>query len=109
MQSSSQFKKYLPLTEATYYILLALIEPLHGYVVMQKVRELSQGTVEVGPGTLYGAFQKLLREGLIQIVKEDNRRKTYTLTPKGKVLLREQISRLEIMTQGGVNVIDDLR
>lgn len=109
MQSSSQFKKYLPLTEATYYILLALIEPLHGYVVMQKVRELSQGTVEVGPGTLYGAFQKLLKEGLIQIVKEDNRRKTYTLTPKGKVLLREQISRLEIMTQGGVNVIDDLR
>ena len=48
--------KYLPLTESTAYILLALSEPLHGYGVMQKVKDLSENTVAIGPGTLYGAF-----------------------------------------------------
>lgn len=103
---NTKIQNYLPLTEATYYILLALIEPLHGYVVMQRVREMSQGSVEVGPGTLYGAFSKLLKEGLVKMVKEDNRRKTYTLTPKGKDVLRAQISRLEIMTRVGLDVIE---
>ena len=108
MNDPFKIQKYLPLTETTYYTMLALIEPMHGYVVMQKVREMSQGTVEVGPGTLYTAFSKLLKEGLILKVKEDKRRKTYTLTPKGKEVLREQILRLEIMTQEGLNIIDDL-
>lgn len=108
MNDPYKIRKYLPLTETTYYTLLALIEPLHGYVVMQKVREKSKGSVEIGPGTLYGAFSKLLKEGLIRKVKEDNRRKTYTLTPKGKEVLREQIRRLEIMTQEGLRVIDIL-
>ena len=48
--------KYLPLTESTCYIMLTLVEPLHGYAVMKKVEEISKGTVKVGPGTLYGAF-----------------------------------------------------
>ena len=45
--------RYLPLSESTYYVLLALLEPLHGYGVMQKVGQLSEGAVTVGPGTLY--------------------------------------------------------
>ena len=61
--------KYLPLTESTYYIMLTLVEPLHGYAVMQKVEEISKGTVKVGPGTLYGAFTSLENEGLIIKVK----------------------------------------
>ena len=52
----SKFGKYLPLTESTAYILLALSEPLHGYGVMQKVEHISEGTVRIGAGTLYGAF-----------------------------------------------------
>jgi DNA-binding PadR family transcriptional regulator len=98
--------KYLPLTESTYYIMLTLIEPLHGYAVMQKVDEISKGTVKVGPGTLYGAFTSLEKEGLIVKVKEENRRKSYVLTPKGKKVLMNQIRRLEIMTQKGLSVID---
>jgi DNA-binding PadR family transcriptional regulator len=105
----TKWQQYLPLTESTYYILLALIEPLHGYVVMQRVREMSQGSVEVGPGTLYGAFSKLLNEGLVWMVKQDNRRKIYELTPKGKDVLRAQIGRLEIMTRAGSEVIEALR
>jgi len=100
--------KYLPLTESTYYIMLTLIEPLHGYAVMQKIEEISKGTVKVGPGTLYGAFTSLEEEGLIVKVKEENRRKSYVLTPKGKKALMNQIKRLEIMTQNGLSVMDML-
>ncbi|MGD8455687.1 MAG: PadR family transcriptional regulator [Anaerolineales bacterium] len=109
MTDEYDIQKYLPLTEATYYTLLALIEPRHGYIVMQKVKEISREMVDIGPGTLYGIFSTLQKEGLILKVKEENRRKTYALTPKGKAVLREQIARLEIMTQGGLERIDDLQ
>ena len=92
-----QIKKYLPLTESTSYILLALTEPLHGYALMQKVGEMSQGTVKIGPGTLYGAFSQLEKEGLINMVKEANRRKSYVITTKGKAVLQEHIRRIEIL------------
>jgi len=88
--------------------MLTLVEPLHGYAVMKKVEEISKGTVKVGPGTLYGAFTLLEKEGLIAKVKEENRRKSYVLTPKGKKVLLNQIKRLEIMTQNGLSVIDML-
>ncbi len=100
--------KYLPLTEATYYILLALVETLHGYAVMQKVDAISDGTVAVGPGTLYGAFTSLEKEGLIKMVKEEDRRKSYALTAKGRQVLAEQIRRLEIMNNNGQRVLPQL-
>ncbi|NPV75638.1 MAG: hypothetical protein HPY59_04605 [Anaerolineae bacterium] len=56
MPTDKDINKYLPLTEATCYILLALIEPLHGYGVMQKIEQLSETNVKVRPGTLYRAF-----------------------------------------------------
>jgi DNA-binding PadR family transcriptional regulator len=100
--------KYLPLSEATYYILLSLVEPLHGYAVMQKVETISSGTVSIGPGTLYGAFTTLEKEGLISMVKEEQRRKSYALTPKGREVLKEQISRLQIMARNGQNILSRL-
>lgn len=100
--------KYLPLTEATYYILLSLVEPLHGYGVMQKVDILSDSVVSIGPGTLYGAFTTLEKEGLISMVKEENRRKSYELTGKGRRVLAGQIRRLEVMTRNGLSVLPRL-
>ena len=106
MTFRGNIEKYLPLTEATYYIMLALVEPLHGYGVMQKVEEISQGTVKIGPGTLYGAFTTLEKEGLIIKVKEEERRKSYTLTMKGRTVLSIQIKRLELMSQNGLAFLD---
>ena len=106
MTNQDDIKKYLPLTEATYYIMLALIEPLHGYAVMQKVEQISKGMVRVGPGTLYGVFDTLEAAGLIIMVKEEDRRKSYTLTPKGKKVLLSQIKRFEIITRNGLEVIN---
>ena len=100
----AQFAKYLPLTESTAYILMALIKPLHGYALMQKVAEMSQGTVKIGPGTLYGAFGQLEKEGLIEMVKEADRRKSYVITAKGQSTLKEHIRRTEIMAINGRSI-----
>ena len=108
MMSSENVNKYLPLTEATYYIMISLVEPLHGYAVMQKVKEISEETVKVGPGTLYGVFSTLDKEGLIVKVREEERRKCYTLTPKGQRVLIGQIERLEIMNANGVSIRERL-
>lgn len=109
MAKNNNASKYLPLTESTYYILLALIEPLHGYAVMQKVEEISEQTVTVGPGTLYGAFSTLEKEGLIVKVEDDGRRKSYSLTAKGLDVLFQQIDRLDIMARSGRKAIDEFR
>jgi len=101
--------KHLPLTESTYYILLALTEPLHGYAVMQKVEQLSDGAVNVGPGTLYGAFSTLEKDGLIVKVSEVDRRKLYALTALGRQVLLAQIARLQVMARRGGEVAGRLK
>jgi DNA-binding PadR family transcriptional regulator len=109
MNYQDDINKYLPLTEATYYIMLALIDPLHGYGVMQKVEEISGGGVKVGPGTLYGVFNTLESQGLIIKVKEEDRRKSYTLTDKGRAVLISQIERLEAMSRSGAAAVKSLK
>ena len=104
MTVQDNIEKYLPLTESTYYIMVALAEPLHGYGVMQKVEVMSEGTVKIGPGTLYGAFQALEKEQLIIKVGEEERRKSYALTSKGRDVLQKQIDRLRIMLRNGSTV-----
>jgi DNA-binding PadR family transcriptional regulator len=90
--------KNLPLTETTYYILLALLKPAHGYLIMQKIEELSSQQVRIAAGTLYGAIENLLKQNLIQSVKsEDNRRKVYIITEKGKEVLRLDFERMHHM------------
>ena len=108
MSISSDIQKILPLTEATYYTMLALVEPTHGYAVMQQTAATSQGTVTIGAGTMYGIFSTLEKQKLIRLIKEEDRRKCYSLTDKGKQVLREQVKRLEIMTQNGINVLEKL-
>ncbi len=87
--------KDLPLTETVYYILLALLEPAHGYVIMQKVEELSEGQVRMAAGTLYGAIDNLLKLKWIAPVKsEDARRKVYVITDMGLNILRLDCQRM---------------
>lgn len=95
------FKKVLPLTETTAYILMALSRPLHGYGVMQRAETMSEGTVKVGPGTLYGAFSALEKEGLIEKAGEIKRRKLYILTAAGRQVIKEHIRRTQILVKNG--------
>lgn len=98
---NNDLDRYLPLTETTYYTLLALTQPLHGYAIMQVVEQISDGTVRLGAGTLYGALTQLEKAGLIVKVSEEDRRKQYALTPRGARLLLAQLDRLKIMVRSG--------
>ena len=105
MKRENDTHKYLPLSEATTYIMLALVTPLHGYGIMQQVESLSEGTVTLGPGTLYGVLTSLEKEHLIIKVREEERRKVYALTEIGLSVLREQVARLVIMARTGQKLL----
>ena len=72
------------LTEAIYYILLAMQEPMHGYGIMQKTSYMSKRRLVLSAGTLYGAISNLLEKGWILPCGEssdtDGRRKLYQIT-----------------------------
>ncbi len=106
MTEEKAILNYIPLSEATYYILLCLDVPMHGYAIMQKVEEISAGQVKIGPGTLYGAFSTLEKEGLIIKISEEERRKSYLLTSKGRLVLAAQINRLQLMTKNGEKYLE---
>ncbi|MCL2277723.1 MAG: PadR family transcriptional regulator, partial [Treponema sp.] len=74
------------LTEAVYYILLSLHLPLHGYGIMQKVEEMSNGRVKLAAGTLYGAISAMLEKKWIVALPEEknSRKKEYEITSTGK-------------------------
>jgi DNA-binding PadR family transcriptional regulator len=92
----------LPLPPAFLHILLALADDeRHGYDVMREVRRLTEGAVEMGPGTLYGAIKRMLEEGLIEESDtrpaselDDERRRYYRVTPFGVRVLAAETARL---------------
>lgn len=91
------------LTEGVYYILLSLLEPLHGYGIIQKVGNLSGGRVRLAAGTLYGAINTLLEKGWIAALegKADSRKKEYVITGLGREMLAKELQRLEELVQNG--------
>lgn len=98
--------KNLPLTETVYYILLALLEPAHGYLIMQKVEELSNGEVRMAAGTLYGAIENLLKLKFIQPAPSDDiRRKVYVVTEEGKKVLHHDFERMNHMIEVTKNIL----
>lgn len=90
-----------PMTEAMYYILLALLKPGHGYGMMQRIRELSGGRLEMGPGTLYGVLSRMNREGWIVLTGEEGRRKNYAITQAGKAALLTEYERIKRLAADG--------
>ncbi len=87
-----------PLTEAVYYILLALRKPNHGYGIIQEVEQLTGGRVILGAGTLYGAIQTLLKKKWIDIYSidtESRKKKEYMITDLGRQVFETERQRLE--------------
>lgn len=99
--------QYLPLSEITFYILLALAEPAHGYRIMQRVEELSDGQVRIAAGTLYGAIESLLKQRLIRpLPSDDPRRKVYGLTEAGRDVLKMDVERMRHMIAQAAAILD---
>lgn len=94
------------MTEAMYYVLLALMNPNHGYQLMHLITEVSKGRLHMGPGTLYGVLSRMQKEGLIVLEEDDGRRKTYKVTKEGEHALQAEYNRLRNMVRDG-NVLKE--
>ncbi len=95
---------YVPMTETGFYILFCLQEEMHGYSITQKVKELTDGEVIITAGTMYGSLSKMEKDGLIQLIREDEKRKLYHITELGKEILELEIKRIKRLYRnvGGV-------
>ena len=96
---------HTPLTEAVYYILLSVTQPLHGYGIIQNVKELSGGRLVLAAGTLYGAINNLLAKGWIEAAGSDERKKEYVITENGKDTLEKELNRLEELVKNGRGIL----
>jgi DNA-binding PadR family transcriptional regulator len=80
--------------DASVLILTSLAEsPKHGYALIQDIKSFSG--LQLGPGTLYGALDRLERLGLIEELPSDDRRHPYRATPPGILALRAHLDALE--------------
>src|SRR5271155_3656865 len=89
-------QEMLPLSPAAFFVLFALADgEKHGYLIMQEVKVLSGGKLQMGPATLYTTIQKLVDRSLIEEVESDSgrRRRNYRLTRAGKQLLDAEFAR----------------
>jgi DNA-binding PadR family transcriptional regulator len=102
MDQQKDKQEYLPLREATFFIILSLAPgPKHGYAILKEVESLSEGRIALSTGTLYGALKRLLSLGWIERrdslsdPKNGRERKSYVLTQSGNQILNAEVSRLK--------------
>ena len=79
------------LTDSIFFTLLVLTEPIHGYLIMQKVAEISDNKIIIGPATMYTTLGKMVSVGWIEDKEIDNSKKEYHITPKGMEVLEENL------------------
>lgn len=100
-------QQHLPLTPAVFHILLTLTDgELHGYGIMQRVKDISEGVFTLGPGTLYRTIQQMVEQGLIvecdskvDSTLNDERRRYYRLTEFGQRVLKAEAQRLAVLVR----------
>jgi DNA-binding PadR family transcriptional regulator len=96
-------RRFLPLTPPMLHTLLALADgDKHGYAVLKDVARRTDGAVRLGAGTLYTLIKRALADGLIAETDDrpdpaldDERRRYYRLTPRGRRVAAAEIERLE--------------
>jgi len=99
----------IALTESTYYIMLSLYRPQHGYGIMQQTEQLSGGRIRLAAGTLYGALNSLTEKGWIVPLpmREESRKKEYKLTETGLTVLKNELARLQQLVENGRQVLEE--
>ncbi|WP_198530533.1 PadR family transcriptional regulator [Bacillus sp. LL01] len=95
MELAKIIKKYIPMTETAFYILLSLTEPRHGYGIIKHVEEISNGRIRLGSGTIYGTLTKMQKDGVITVFADAERKTLYEITDSGKELITAEIERLK--------------
>ena len=96
------------LTEVTFYILLSLFTPKHGYAIMQFIEEKTGGRLSLGAGTLYGALNTLEEKGwIVRYGESTGRKKEYLITALGKEAAQKELGRLRELTQNAEEILGD--
>ena len=79
------------LTDSIFFTLLVLTEPIHGYLIMQKVAEITDNNIIIGPATMYTTLGKMVSVGWIEDKEIDNSKKEYHITSKGMEVLEKNL------------------
>jgi len=97
-------KVYVPMTETGFYILLCLQEPNHGYGIVQRVEQLTEGEIRLSPGTMYGSLSKMEKDGVIRFVREEEKRKIYQITTLGNEVLQLELKRIKRLYRNSMEI-----
>ena len=97
-------EKFKTLTEQMFYTLLCLREERCGIDILEEVRQLTGGRVNIGSGTLYDLLDQFGQEGMIQETKAEGRRRSYIITEKGQQMLVKEYRRLRAQVQDFQNL-----
>lgn len=87
-------ERFKTLTEQMFYILLCLHEECRGVDILEMVRTLTNGRVNIGSGTLYDLLEQFVKEGAIRETKAEGRCRSYIITAKGQEMLEKEYHRL---------------
>lgn len=97
------------LTDTNYYILLSMVQPIHGYGIMQMVKDISEGAFEIGPASLYTSLKKMQEAGLIELLDNgESDKKVYKLTDSGRELLKKDYKRRKNMVEQGRRIMEEI-
>lgn len=91
-------EKFQTLTEQMFYILICLQNECCGIDIMEMVKQMTDGRVKVGPGTLYNLLEQFNDEQIIKFTKTIGKKRSYIITNKGRILLEKEYSRLKQLT-----------
>ena len=107
MDFEKVLKKYVPMTETAFYILLSLTIPRHGYGIVKHVEEISGSRIRLGSGTVYGTLTKMQKDGIITVFSDEERKTVYEVTEIGKKLMAAEIRRLKELYQNAIKYEED--
>lgn len=101
-------KSLQTLSEPMYYVLLALTKELYGTEIMNEVRRISGGRINIGPGTLYTMLDKFASNELITRTNHSLSTKSYIITDEGKKMLKEEYKRISVLLSDGQGIVEGL-
>lgn len=94
MNQKDAIAKYLPMTETSFFILLATQEEIHGYGIMKQTKLATKGEIILGAGTIYNTLAKMETDGLITVTHAMENKKLYLTTYLGTAILMLEKARL---------------
>ncbi len=107
MNEEKAIKKYIPMTETMFFILLSLQKEQHGYGIMLNVKKITKNRIILGAGTIYNSLSRLEKDGLIRTLFEHERKKIYIATKLGKKILKLEAERIVELYKSAKSILEE--